>query len=159
MVSVSLLLSVPNCYAFQKYKLFLLGLNKVFLFTTKRKACHVQSTLCTSCFLSEIGPSFHIHQQMASPPASFTIPVLVTAYAIFIFWLSSRSFRRKRTESRLRLLSSPRSWGAGPAATSVLPCDWGWVDFRSYSNLGTAASQPSVERTASVLKAERKKKQ
>lgn len=155
-VSVSLLFSVPNCYAFQKYKLSLLGLNKVFLFTTKRKACHVQSTRCTVCFLSEIGPSLHIHQQMASPPASFTIPVLVTAHAISIIWPSSRSFRRKN-----RVLPPSPSLTSVPVrghvAASVLPCDWGWADLHSDSNLGTSASRPSLGGTASVLKAEREK--
>ena len=96
---------------------------KVFLFITKRKVCHTQSTLCLICFLSKIGPSFHIHQQMAFPlPIFFPTLILVTVYAVLIFWLSSHSFQRERRGSWLRLLSLALSgWVAGVAA-SVLSC-------------------------------------
>lgn len=105
-VSVSLLFSVPNCYAFQKYKLSLLGLNKVFLFTTKRKACHVQSTRCKSAFCQKLALlCIFISRWLLLPlPSPFLSWLLLTLFpsfgrALVLF--------EERTESCLRLLPSP----------------------------------------------------
>lgn len=61
---------------------------------------HTQSTLCFICFLSEIGPSFHIHQQVVFPlPTSFATLILVTDHAALV------SYFQRRIDSWLRPLS------------------------------------------------------